>query len=67
MSENGWKVVDLPHDWFVYDTNNPYADGQGWYRRKLELAQLTGVNYTSFVFMPESNFDFKWFKFEKNR
>lgn len=42
MSEGGWKAVDLPHDWLIYDTNNLYADGQGWYKRKLEIEETDG-------------------------
>ncbi|MBQ5317832.1 MAG: DUF4982 domain-containing protein [Oscillospiraceae bacterium] len=42
VSEDGWKSVDLPHDWLIYDTNNLYADGQGWYRRKLEIDETDG-------------------------
>ncbi|MBQ8786874.1 MAG: DUF4982 domain-containing protein [Oscillospiraceae bacterium] len=42
MAEKGWKAVDLPHDWLIYDTNNLYADGQGWYRRKLEIEETNG-------------------------
>jgi len=40
--EENWKPVDLPHDWLIYDTNNLYADGQGWYRRKLEIEETDG-------------------------
>ncbi|MBQ9766755.1 MAG: DUF4982 domain-containing protein [Lachnospiraceae bacterium] len=29
----GWKAVDLPHDWLIYDAKNLYRDGEGWYRK----------------------------------
>ena len=33
--------------------------------RSFDISPITGVNDVSFVFMPGSNFDFSWFKFEK--
>jgi beta-galactosidase len=37
---NKWEPlltdVDLPHDWLIYDTQNLYEDGCGWYRRSLQ-------------------------------
>ena len=42
MSGNGWNVVDLPHDWLIYDTNNLYSSGEGWYRRRLEIEETDG-------------------------
>ncbi len=39
-----WQPVELPHDWLVWDTNNLYKTGMGWYRRTLTVAseQLEG-------------------------
>ncbi len=42
MCGNGWNKVDLPHDWLIYDTNNLYADGEGWYRRTFEIEETDG-------------------------
>ena len=28
-----WNAVDIPHDWHIYDCNNLYEDGEGWYRK----------------------------------
>ena len=42
MCEIGWNKVDVPHDWLIYDTNNLYADGEGWYRRTLEIDETDG-------------------------
>ena len=30
---SGWKPVDLPHDWLIYDTKDLYKTSTGWYRR----------------------------------
>ena len=30
---SGWKPVDIPHDWLIYDTNDLYKTSTGWYRR----------------------------------
>ena len=31
---SGWKRVDIPHDWLIYDVKALYRDSTGWYRRK---------------------------------
>ncbi len=31
--KNDWQPVDLPHDWLIYDTEDLYRDGEGWYRK----------------------------------
>ncbi|MCM1154309.1 MAG: DUF4982 domain-containing protein [Roseburia sp.] len=28
-----FEPVEIPHDWQIYDTQNLYADGIGWYRK----------------------------------
>lgn len=30
--------VELPHDWLIYDAQNLYQDGCGWYRKEFELS-----------------------------
>lgn len=30
--------VELPHDWLIYDAENLYQDGCGWYRKEFELS-----------------------------
>lgn len=30
----GWERVEMPHDWLIYDTNDLYKDGDGWYRKR---------------------------------
>ncbi|NLP35196.1 MAG: DUF4982 domain-containing protein [Clostridiales bacterium] len=32
-----WSDVDIPHDWLIYDTNNLYETGEGWYRKKFTI------------------------------
>lgn len=32
-----FKRVELPHDWLIYDTENLYKDGCGWYTKEFEI------------------------------
>lgn len=43
-----WSDVDIPHDWLIYDTNNLYETGEGWYRKKFTLAsdELNGRRFS---------------------
>ncbi|WP_295152387.1 glycoside hydrolase family 2 protein, partial [uncultured Ruminococcus sp.] len=34
---DGWKKVDIPHDWLIYNPRDLYEDSTGWYRKKLHL------------------------------
>lgn len=36
--EEGWREVDLPHDWLIYDAADLYRDGEGWYRKRFSYA-----------------------------
>ena len=36
-SEEGFISVDLPHDWLIYDCENLYANGTGYYKKKFNL------------------------------
>jgi beta-galactosidase len=36
-----WHAVTLPHDWLIYDTNNLYEDGNGWYKKTIEMTEIT--------------------------
>ena len=29
-----FRAVEIPHDWLIYDTENLYKSGDGWYRKK---------------------------------
>ncbi len=33
---DGWKEVDLPHDWLIEDTHDLYKTSTGWYRRHIK-------------------------------
>ncbi len=39
-----WKSVEIPHDWLIWDTQNLYKTGEGWYKRTLSVTaeQLSG-------------------------
>lgn len=42
-SASGWKQVDIPHDWLIYNTRNLYETSTGWYRRKLSYSKKEGM------------------------
>jgi beta-galactosidase len=55
-----WSDVDLPHDWLIYDTNNLYEAGEGWYKKtfvpegidgKVVSIRFEGVYMDSTVFV----------------
>lgn len=31
---DGFRAVDIPHDWLIYDAGNLYETGCGWYRKR---------------------------------
>ncbi len=37
-----WQAVSLPHDWLIGQVKNLYEDGDGWYRRVLDMPALQG-------------------------
>ena len=45
-----WTEVEIPHDWFIGDTRNLYASGDGWYRKDFDVTaeMLTGAVYVAF-------------------
>ena len=42
----GFALVDVPHDWLIYDAKNLYKDGDGWYRHLLNVADGDKRRYT---------------------
>lgn len=40
---SGWKNVDIPHDWLIYNTNDLYETSTGWYRRQLSYHKREGM------------------------
>ena len=37
----GFKAVDIPHDWLIYDTNNLYENSTGWYKNTLTVNDMS--------------------------
>lgn len=35
-----WNKIDLPHDWLIYDTNDLYRSGDGWYSKDFTIVEL---------------------------
>lgn len=35
-----WELIDLPHDWLIYNVNDLYETGEGWYKRILNKSSL---------------------------
>ncbi len=33
---SGWRGVNIPHDWLIWDTKDLYETSTGWYRRHFE-------------------------------
>ena len=40
--QDAFVPIGLPHDWLIYDADNLYEDGTGWYRRKLTWKKKEG-------------------------
>ena len=38
-SEANFSPVSLPHDWLIYNTNDLYETGDGWYKKSLFLEE----------------------------
>ena len=39
--ENDFNVVDIPHDWLIHDTRNLYRNGDGWYRKRFSVSNVS--------------------------
>ncbi|WP_090237123.1 hypothetical protein [Fictibacillus solisalsi] len=79
QNEAGWEVVPNGHS--TIDKNTIHirfenADGEsrqmvefshsnGDDERVFNLEKVTGIQKVTFVFLPGSNFDFNWFRFEQ--
>jgi beta-galactosidase len=37
---DSWYAVTLPHDWLIYDSNDLYEDGEGWYHKTIERTEI---------------------------
>ena len=38
LPDSAWAAVDVPHDWLIGQEGALYEDGDGWYRRALEVS-----------------------------
>ncbi len=36
-----FKPVEIPHDWLIWDTQNLYETGTGWYVKDFQLSEMT--------------------------
>jgi len=36
-----WSEIDLPHDWLIYNTEDLYETGEGWYQKEFVIEDLT--------------------------
>lgn len=36
LASDGWKRVDIPHDWLIHQTKALYETSAGWYRKSFE-------------------------------
>ena len=50
LAADNWMAVTLPHDWLIYDSNNLYENGEGWYRKTLYMDKLSQETITSLYF-----------------
>lgn len=41
-AESDYKAVDIPHDWQIYNTNDLYSTGDGYYRKRFILSNIAG-------------------------
>lgn len=42
-SASGWKPVDIPHDWLIYQVKDLYETSTGWYKRTLNVTKKEGM------------------------
>lgn len=42
-----------------------FTYSKGYEQRVFEIEKITGMQNVTFIFLPGSNFDFRWFRFEK--
>ncbi len=42
----GWADVEVPHDWLIYNTDDLYETGEGWYRKSFSVASFSGSKVT---------------------
>lgn len=40
QKEIAWYEVEIPHDWLIYDTQNLYETGEGWYKKSFMIDKI---------------------------
>ena len=43
-NDKAWEPVEVPHDWLIFDTNNLYESGDGWYRKNFNIPRIEPDN-----------------------
>ncbi|SEO07692.1 beta-galactosidase [Amphibacillus marinus] len=59
VPQTGFESVQLPHDWLIYNTDNLYEDGIGWYKKRFNyqdndahvLLYFEGVYMDSYLYV----------------
>lgn len=49
-NQDGWRNVEIPHDWLIYDTAGLYDTGEGWYVKRFHQAEGPGADVLSLIF-----------------
>ena len=44
-TDDGYIQVDLPHDWLIYDCDNLYENGTGYYKKQFSIKKEQGKRY----------------------
>lgn len=44
-TDDGYIQVDLPHDWLIYDCNDLYGNGTGYYKKQFGIEKEQGKRY----------------------
>ena len=44
-NDDGYIQVDLPHDWLIYDCNDLYGNGTGYYKKQFSVEKKQGKRY----------------------
>lgn len=48
LKNEGWKRVDIPHDWLIHQTGALYETGAGWYRKVFSVQDAKPVRIIRF-------------------
>lgn len=47
--DSEWKQVEIPHDWLIWNAQDLYRDGDGWYRKRFDYVPEEGkIRYLRF-------------------